>query len=70
MSDFNRYTLGEAQIRMKDLDDQDLYWFEEPIVYDDYAGYSQLKEKEKHQLFEKTYMVQEVFLIYMKDAQI
>ena len=61
MSDFNQgYTLGEAQIRMKDLDDQDLYWFEEPIVYDDYAGYSQLKEELKHQLLlEKTYMVQE-----------
>ena len=48
MSDFNQgYTLGEAQIRMKDLDDQNLYWFEEPIVYDDYAGYSQLKERIK-----------------------
>jgi mandelate racemase len=43
MSDFNQgLTLGEALQRMHGLDDQGLYWFEEPIVYDDYEGCAQI----------------------------
>jgi mandelate racemase len=43
MSDFNQgFTFGEALQRMHALDDQGLYWFEEPIVYDDYEGLAQI----------------------------
>lgn len=39
MSDFNQgLTFGEALQRLHGLDDQGLYWFEEPIVYDDYVN--------------------------------
>jgi mandelate racemase len=35
MSDFNQcMSFGEALLRLHGLDDQGLYWFEEPIVYD------------------------------------
>jgi mandelate racemase len=43
MCDFNQgLTLGDALHRCRALDGQDLYWFEEPIVYDNLAGYAQL----------------------------
>jgi mandelate racemase len=43
MVDFNQgLTLGDALDRCHALDDQGLYWFEEPIVYDDLAGYARL----------------------------
>ena len=43
MCDFNQgQTLQEAIWRMHALDDQDLYWFEEPVVYDNYAQSAQL----------------------------
>ena len=43
MSDFNQgLSLGDALHRCHGLDDQGLYWFEEPIVYDNFAGYAQL----------------------------
>jgi len=43
MTDFNQgMTFGEALQRMHDLDDQGLYWFEEPIVYDNLDGYAQI----------------------------
>lgn len=43
MSDFNQgLTLGEALLRLHALDDQGIYWFEEPIVYDDYEGNAQI----------------------------
>ncbi|HWQ37838.1 MAG TPA: enolase C-terminal domain-like protein [Burkholderiales bacterium] len=43
MSDFNQgLTFGEALQRMHGLDDQGLYWFEEPIVYDNYEGCAQI----------------------------
>ncbi len=43
MSDFNQgLTFGEALQRMHALDDRGLYWFEEPIVYDDYEGCAQI----------------------------
>src|SRR4029434_842664 len=43
MVDFNQgLTLGDALRRCHALDDQGLYWFEEPITYDNLAGYAQL----------------------------
>jgi mandelate racemase len=43
MVDFNQgLSLGEALHRCHALDDQGLYWFEEPITYDNIAGYAQL----------------------------
>lgn len=43
MCDFNQgYTLGDALRRLHGLDDQGLYWFEEPIAYNDIAGNAQL----------------------------
>lgn len=43
MIDFNQgLTLVEALHRLHALDDQGLYWFEEPIAYDDLAGNAQL----------------------------
>jgi mandelate racemase len=43
MVDFNQgLTLGDALQRCHALDDQGLYWFEEPITYDNIAGYAQL----------------------------
>jgi mandelate racemase len=43
MCDFNQgLALGEALQRCHGLDDQGLYWFEEPISYDNMPGYAQL----------------------------
>jgi mandelate racemase len=43
MVDFNQgLTLGDALHRCHALDDRGLYWFEEPITYDNFAGYAQL----------------------------
>jgi mandelate racemase len=43
MCDFNQgQTLGDALHRCHALDNQGLFWFEEPIVYDNLAGYVQL----------------------------
>lgn len=43
MVDFNQgLSLGEALHRCHALDDHGLYWFEEPIEYDNLAGYVQL----------------------------
>ena len=43
MSDFNQgLSLGDALHRCHRLDNQGLYWFEEPIAYDDFAGYARL----------------------------
>jgi mandelate racemase len=43
MVDFNQgLTLGEALQRCHGLDDQGLYWFEEPIAYDNLQGYARL----------------------------
>lgn len=43
MTDFNQgLTFGEALQRMHALDDQGLYWFEEPIAYDNLEGCAQL----------------------------
>ena len=46
MVDFNQALgLGDAMRRCHELDEQDLYWFEEPIAYDNVRGYAQLAQK-------------------------
>ncbi len=48
MCDFNQgLSLGDALMRCHALDDQGLYWFEEPITYDDIPGYAQLARELK-----------------------
>ena len=43
MTDFNQgLSLGDALRRCHALDDHGLYWFEEPIVYNNFRGYAQL----------------------------
>ncbi len=43
MSDFNqRLTPNEARERCMQLDDEGLYWIEEPVAHDDYAASAQL----------------------------
>jgi mandelate racemase len=43
MTDFNQALgLGDAIRRCHELDEQGLYWFEEPISYDNVRGYAQL----------------------------
>ena len=43
MSDFNqRLTVNEAIRRGRMLDDEGLYWIEEPVRHDDYAGYARI----------------------------
>lgn len=43
MCDFNQgLSLGDALMRCHALDDHGLYWFEEPITYDNIPGYAQL----------------------------
>jgi mandelate racemase len=43
MCDFNQgLSLGDALLRCHALDDHGLYWFEEPIAYDNIPGYAQL----------------------------
>ena len=43
MCDFNQgLSLGDALLRCHALDDKGLYWFEEPIAYDNIPGYRQL----------------------------
>jgi mandelate racemase len=42
-SDFNqRLTVAEAIRRGRALDDEGLYWIEEPTRHDDYAGYARI----------------------------
>jgi mandelate racemase len=48
MVDFNQgLSLGDALARCHALDDQGLYWLEEPIIYDNLAGYAQLARELK-----------------------
>jgi mandelate racemase len=48
MTDFNQgMTFGEALQRLHALDDQGLYWFEEPIVYDNIEGCAQIAREIK-----------------------
>lgn len=46
MVDFNQALgLGDAIRRCHELDEQNLYWFEEPIAYDNVRGYAELAQK-------------------------
>jgi mandelate racemase len=46
MVDFNQgLSLGDALHRCHALDEQEIYWFEEPIGYDNLAGYSRLRSE-------------------------
>jgi mandelate racemase len=48
MCDFNQgLSLGDALVRCHALDDLALYWFEEPIAYDNIPGYAQLTRELK-----------------------
>jgi len=48
MCDFNQgLSLGDALVRCHALDDQGLYWFEEPTTYDNIQGYAQLARELK-----------------------
>ena len=48
MVDFNQgLTLGDALVRCHALDDQGLYWFEEPTTYDNIPGFAQLTRELK-----------------------
>jgi mandelate racemase len=48
MCDFNQgLSLGDALARCHALDDEGLYWFEEPITYDNIPGYAQLARQLK-----------------------
>ena len=48
MVDFNQgLSLGDALHRCHALDDQGLYWMEEPIAYSNLAGYAQLARELK-----------------------
>ena len=48
MCDFNQgLSLGDALVRCHALDDLGLYWFEEPITYDNIPGYAQLARELK-----------------------
>ncbi len=48
MVDFNQgLSLGDALHRCHALDGQELYWFEEPIAYNNLAGYAQLRRELK-----------------------
>jgi mandelate racemase len=43
MCDFNqKLTVNEAILRGRQLDDEGLYWIEEPTRHDDYAGYARI----------------------------
>lgn len=43
MSDFNqRLSVNEAILRGRTLDDEGLYWIEEPVRHDDYEGYARI----------------------------
>lgn len=48
MVDFNQgRSFGDAIERCHALDDLDLYWFEEPIAYDNMTGFAQLRRRLK-----------------------
>ena len=48
MCDFNQgLSLGDALVRCHALDDQGLYWLEEPTTYDNIPGYAQLARELK-----------------------
>jgi len=51
MVDFNQgLSLGDAVRRCQELDELGLYWFEEPIEYDNFEGYARLASTLKTQI--------------------
>ena len=71
MVDFNQgLSLGDALHRCHALDDQGLYWFEEPIGYDNFAGYAQLTRELKTpvQLGENFYGPRSLFRALQEQA--
>lgn len=71
MVDFNQgLTLGDALRRCHALDDAGLYWFEEPIVYNNLDGYAQLTRELKTpvQLGENFYGPRELWRAIDKGA--
>lgn len=48
MSDYNQaLSVAEAIRRIRALDDEGLYWIEEPAFADDFAGYAEIRRKAK-----------------------
>lgn len=71
MVDFNQgLALGEGLHRCHDLDDQGLYWFEEPIAYNNLTGYAQLARELNTpiQLGENFYGPRSLFQAVLADA--
>src|SRR5439155_25682671 len=71
MVDFNQgLSLGDALHRCHAIADQRLYWFEEPIRYDNFAGYAQLTRELKTpvQLGENFYAPRSVFRALQEQA--
>ena len=71
MVDFNQgLSLGDALLRCHALDDQGLYWLEEPIAYDDLVGYSRLTRELKTpvQLGENFYGPRDLYKAVCSDA--
>jgi mandelate racemase len=64
MCDFNQgLSLGDALVRCHALDEQSLYWFEEPTTYDNIPGHAQLARELKTpvQLGENFYGPRQLF---------
>jgi mandelate racemase len=71
MVDFNQgLSLGDALDRCHALDDQGLYWFEEPVTYNNLAGYAQLARELRTpvQLGENFYGARSLFQAVMMTA--
>lgn len=71
MCDFNQgLSLGDALVRCHALDDQGLYWFEEPTIYDNIPGYAQLARELKTpvQLGENFYGARQLYQAVLAGA--
>jgi mandelate racemase len=71
MVDFNQgLSLGDALHRCHALDGEKLYWFEEPITYNNLAGYAELRRKLKTpiQLGENFYGPRSLYQAFMMGA--
>jgi mandelate racemase len=71
MVDFNQTLgLGDAIRRCHELDDEGLYWFEEPIAYDNVRGYAQLAHQVRTplQMGENYYGSRDLFTFLSADA--
>ena len=71
MCDFNQgLSLGDALVRCHALDDQGLYWFEEPTTYDNIPGFAQLARELKTpvQLGENFYGARQLYQAVLAGA--